>query len=160
MPVLRRNSKLHKRLSPSLVQFLEHAVGAINRIFPHVEVSAWREGGAHPTACYLTSENYKLGICISIGGKDDDRAGSLTATVSRMSKFPLERRELDICRLIAERISTVCASSSLVEIDQASVNALSRAFDEDVVADHIKKHHKLDLDVALVFRALHTLSEQ
>lgn len=160
MTVLRRNSKLHKRLGPNFILFLEHAAGAINRIFPHVEVSTWREGGPRPTECYLTSENYKLEICILIGEKDDDGGVSLTATVTRKSNLTLDRRELDICKLTAQRISTVLANSNIMEIDQASMSAMSRSFDEDVVAEHIKKHHKLELDIALVFRALHTLSEQ
>lgn len=63
---------------------------------------------------------------------------SLTATVTRKSNLTLDRRELDICRLTAERISTVLANSINMQVDQASMNAMSRSFDEDVVAEHIK----------------------
>lgn len=42
----------------------------------------------------------------------------------------------------------------------ASIRAISDAFDEYVVAQHLKEHHQLEIPISSVFDALHTLSEQ
>src|SRR3990167_5780803 len=41
--IIRANSRLHKWLKKPGIEFIEHAVGAIRRILPHVDLSTWEE---------------------------------------------------------------------------------------------------------------------
>jgi len=68
-------------------------------------------------------------------------------------------REFEICKLIASRIDEVLHNEALTA-SSASMIAISEAFDEYVVANHVESYNKLAVSVSSIFEALHTLSEQ
>ena len=115
--MLRANSRLRVEIGPQGVAFLEHATGAVNRILPHVEVSAWTEHATwrKPEAVWTSAERTELRMTVSIGAKEQGR--SLVALVRRRaiptqqnaSRRALDLRELDICRRIAYQLSNVLA---------------------------------------------------
>lgn len=106
-------------------------------------------------------------MTIAIGGQEALESRSLTASIERRSvqvaraRAPrvLDRREHDICRRIALRISEIVQRAPSGQ-SSASIHAIRDAFDEYIVAGHIEDHHELKMPVSSVFAALHTLSEQ
>ena len=147
--------------------FLERAAGAVQRILPHVEVSAWAEhdGWSTPGAVWTSSGRTELRMTVSIGERGDGR--SLVATVQRRSVPTqqvtggriLDLREQDICRRIATQLSDVLGFHSSAA-HGTSLRAIGAAFDEQVVSEHLQEHHQLTLSLSEVFGALHTLAEQ
>jgi hypothetical protein len=165
--MLRGNSRLRQEIGPQGVRFLEHAAGAVNRILPHVEVSAWTERAEwlDPDAVWTSNQRTGLRMTVSIGARDQGR--SLTAVVQRRGvptqqnadRRVLDLREQDICRRIARQLSNVLGFGSGAA-NGASLRAISALFDEHVVTEHIREHHLLTLELSEVFGALHTLAEQ
>jgi hypothetical protein len=73
----------------------------------------------------------------------------------------LDTRERDICEKITNRISELVERLiTLAEQDSASTRAIRGSFDEAILAEHIKEHHGVDVQVSAILAALHTLSEQ
>src|ERR1039458_8084203 len=113
--MLRANSRLRQEIGHHGLTFLEKAVGAVNRILPHVEVSAWTEYAdwREPGAVWTSPQRTGLRVTVSVGARD--RGRSLTALVQRRGvqtqegagRRVLDMREQDICRRIAQQISTV-----------------------------------------------------
>jgi hypothetical protein len=80
--------------------------------------------------------------------------------IAGAARRTLDERESGICKLIASRTSEVLGKGSLGAAE-ASIRAVSDAFDEYVVARHVEKHHGLpEMLLSSIFDALHTLSEQ
>jgi DisA checkpoint controller-like protein len=167
--MLRANSRLRQTLGESGVRFLSHAAGAIQRILPHVQVSEWEEGAwAQATARWTSTSRIELRITLAIGQKSSSTSRSLVATVRRRQLAgvdaaagrTLDEREWNICKLIALRISEVLKLEQ-PESTGASIRAISDAFDEYIVAQHVERYHELtQMRVSAVLDALHTLSEQ
>lgn len=165
--VLRANSRLRQDIGPQGVSFLESAAGAVNRILPHVEVSGWTERAEwlHPDAVWTSNRRTALRMTVGIG--EQGRGRSLTAVVQRRgvptqqnpSPSVLDLREQDICRRIALQLSKVLGFRSGTA-NGASLRAIGASFDEQVVAEHIREHHQLTLELSEVFGAMHTLAEQ
>lgn len=165
--MLRANSRLRQKIGPQGVTFLSRAAGAVNRILPHVEVSAWTEHASwlEPGAVWTSPQRTGLRMTVSIGAKD--RGRSLTAFVQRRGipnqpnagRRVLDLREQDICRRIARQLSNILGFYSGAA-NSASLHAIGASFDEQVVAAHIQDHHELTLVLSEVFGALHTLAEQ
>jgi len=167
--MLRKNSRLKDTLGPAGIQFLETASGAIERILPHVQVSAWKEKKwSSPESVWSSRERTAIRITLAIGNEGSSSSRSLETTVNRRSvpgagkavRMTLDDREYDICKLIAERISEVLTRGASGNSD-ASIRAIQDAFDEYVVAKHVETYHGLaHMPVSAVFDALHKLSEQ
>lgn len=166
--MLRANSRLHSVLGESGVAFLEYAIGAIDRILPHVEVSSWRESAwAKPDSVWTSVTKTEIRMTVSIGEEGRQETRSLTAHLHRRrvpvvggrAKRILDTREHDICKRIALRISEVLRRPDAQSSD-ASIRAIRDAFDEYVVARHVQEHHSLEMPVSAVCEALHKLSEQ
>ncbi|MCH8342387.1 MAG: DNA integrity scanning protein DisA nucleotide-binding domain protein [Planctomycetes bacterium] len=60
---------------------------------------------------------------------------------------------------MAERVSSVLGGTNAAPAS-VSLSALRAAFDEQVVAAHIKAHHGLDINIADVLGSIHELAEQ
>ena len=166
--MLRSNSRLHRTLGPSGVDFLEFASGAIERILPHVQLTHWDEDTwAEPKCVWTSSQRTAIRITVSIGARDEENARSLTAEISRrqvpaigrIGPRVLDTREHDICKRIELRLHEVLRNTDL-DTNTASIRAIRDAFDEYIVAKHVQKYHGLDMQVDAVFDALHMLSEQ
>lgn len=164
--MLRKNSRLRAILGSAGTEFLEHAAGSIERILPHVAVSTWKEIPWMAPGGYWAGKDRKaLNVRISIGKSPGGR--TLSATVRRRrvaigketGRQTLDVREHDICRRIALRSSSVIATKSPEE-PARSLTAIRDAFDEQIVAEHLKAHHALELHFDEVLKALHQLSEQ
>ena len=178
--ILRANSQLRQRLRAGAESFLNHGAGAVERLLPHIEVSAWQEGSwRHPSAVWTSSKRTEVRITFAIGGRHDKTARSLRATVKRRrtrvigkAAEVISSREHSICGLIASRVSQVfdefapdaqvdgSAGARHKAFDEASLAAIKSSFDEFVVASHLQAHHHLRLRITAVLGALHTLSEQ
>ncbi len=148
-----------------MVIFLDHALGAINRILPHVSVSSWTEGEWAKTRVVWTSIT-RTEIRVVLGlGESRETGRSLTATIKRRNidgatGGTLDNREKDICAGIAQRTSEVLSVPSQFH-NESMLKAVRDAFDEYVVAQHIESHHNLPaLSVDSILEMLHTLSEQ
>ncbi len=155
-------------LGVSGVAFLNHAMGAIQRILPHVEVTAWQEGPWKESGSVWNSQaRTQIRITLAVGEKGAGDAKSLNAIVSRrrvpvvggVTGTSLDMREFDICKRIVLRASEVLQRSTQ-HTSAPSLEAIAAAFDEYVVAYHLADHLGLGLSVSSVFRALHTLSGQ
>jgi hypothetical protein len=165
--MLRANSRLRQQIGPEGMRFLGRAAGAVQRILPHVEMSAWSEHDrwSTPGAVWTSSGRTELRMTVSIGERDHGR--SLVALVQRRSVPTqqtaagriLDLREQDICRRIATQLSNVLGFHSSAA-HGASLRAIGAAFDEQVVSEHLQEHHQLTLSLSEVFGALHTLAEQ
>src|SRR5258708_17781139 len=165
--MLRANSRLRQQVGPEGVEFLEYAAGAVQRILPHVELSAWTEHDtwAKPGAVWTSSHRTKLRMTVGIGTADQGR--SLTAYVQRRgvptpqkaARRILDLREQDIVRRIARHVSNILRFSSSTA-NGTSLSAIRASFDEHIVAEHLQEHHQLTMSVREVLRELHTLAEQ
>ena len=166
--MLRANSKLRQRLGQEGEDFIEHAAAAVQRLLPHVQVTAWKEGPWLKPQCVWTSaQRTEVRITIAVGSQLDADARSLTATVKRRraaaggaATATIDLREHNICALIALRISQVMERRPVSADGGASIRAIRDAFDEFVVASHLQAHHNLKLPVTSILGAIHTLSEQ
>jgi len=164
--MLRSNSRLHLDLGTAGVAFLEHAAASIERILPHVSVSSWTEGNwAEPGGFWTGTDRKALNVRIACGKKADGR--TLSATVRRRrvavgtntGRQTLDVREHDICNRIARRSSAVIGTAASNE-SALSLTAIREAFDEQIVAEHLKHHHNVELHFDEVLKAFHQLSEQ
>src|ERR1700733_4034674 len=162
--MLRSNSRLQKSLEPASISFLEHTIGAISRLLPHVQVFAWQESSwKEPGAVWPSAERTELRLTLSIAWGKYGR--SLTTRVKRRrvaaiggsATESIDIREHDICNEIVHRISSLL---SMEVYDIESLSSIQHDFDEYIVASHIQSHHKLELSVAKLLYSLHTLSEQ
>lgn len=166
--VLRANSRCSQYLGSGGVKFLCHAAGAITRILPHTQVSAWTEvAWERPYARWTSSDRRGIRVSIPIGDREARVARSVSSEVTRR-RVPsgvgsigrtLDLREQDICRRVAERVSSVLGGTNAAPAS-VSLSALRAAFDEQVVAAHIKAHHGLDINIADVLGSIHELAEQ
>ena len=132
--MLRANSRLHSMLGASGVDFLKHAVDAIQRVLPHVEVSHWTE--AHwvaPSSVWTDQARREIRMTIAIGNKCNGR--SLSASIRRRqvsvggaAAGTLDTREHDICSRVADRISEVLKRAPNIEITDEFNASRSRFF--------------------------------
>ena len=163
--MLKSNSRIRSFLRPSAVDFLEHAAGSIERILPHVEISAWRQGQFRQTSSVWDSPGRTaIRVTIGIHAADPTDSRSLVALVQRkgvpatgqLGRRTLDMREFDLCKRIAFGISSVLR-------DQATssyLRPIRDAFDETIVADHIKSHHGLQMQIGDVMDAMQKLSQE
>lgn len=104
-------------------------------------------------------------MTIAVGQQGDTIARSVTCHVRRRgavgnevnARGVIDQREHDICRSIVLRIADVLRED---DVSEATLKAVSVAFDENVVASHVEGHHGFQASVATILSALHTLSEQ
>ena len=166
--MLRANSRLRQQLSQASVDFLAFAAGAITRLLPHIQVTAWKEEGwKEAQSVWVSNGRTEVRMRIAIGTEAATVARSITATVRRRrsanvggkAKEVIDQHEYDICRLIVQRITEVL-EPQISSLGETSIQAIKDAFDEYVVASYIQGHHKLAAPVASVLSALHKLSEQ
>lgn len=166
--MLRANSRLRRTLGNAGVDFLEHAAEAIQRILPHVRIGPWREQTWSPAGATWTSKKRtQIKITVTIGERDDPGSRSLVSSVERRcvaggsgrARQTLDLREHDICERVMERASEVIRQNPPQGCG-ASIQAIRDAFDEYIVAEHVKAHHKLTTSVSTILHALHTLSGQ
>jgi DisA bacterial checkpoint controller nucleotide-binding len=167
--MIRKNSPLHKHLEPYEVAFLEFATASFTRLLPHIEIREWREDALATASRVSWSSRQRTGIklAIQVGNPSRSFSRTLTALVQRrstgvtkgLSGLTLDLREFDICQLIVERIGGLLSSPSGTH-SESYISAITDAFEEDVIATHVQKHHQFKLPLAAIFRALHTLSEQ
>src|SRR5712692_427545 len=111
--LLRANSRLRQHLGHAGVEFLTHAAGAIvERILPHVEVTAWQEQGwAAPRAVWTSPQRTEIRITLAIREKTNPNRRSLTARVWRR-QTPARagpRDKLWICESRTSAIESHCA---------------------------------------------------
>jgi hypothetical protein len=166
--MLRANSRLRNSISREAVAFLEHAAGAIERILPHVEVDPWKEGPWVPAeSVWATSRRTAIRATISVGDGDTNPSRSFTTAVRRRhvpvvgqaAGQTLDTREFDICKRVILTASRLMQSAS-TSWQPPFTQALSRAFDESIVALHLTAHHNFQAPLGPILAALHTLSEQ
>lgn len=160
---------LSENLGAHGIQFVSHAINALQRLLPHVEVSSWQEGSWAQPGCVWTSTSRRdVRVTLSFGTKANTNSISINAVVRRrripgatsIAAETIDTREHQICDLIARRISEFLTNAPSLLQDPTSLKAISRDFDESIVSEHIQRHHKLELPVSAVLRTLHTLSEQ
>src|SRR6202451_2523663 len=165
---LRANSRLRVVLGENGIEFLEHSLGAFQRILPHVEISDWAQVPRKKLeSVWVDSQRRTIRVTIPIGLLEEPNSRSLTATVkrrsvavsSRVARRTLDTREFDICKRIATRISEVLEGKPS-QISGATMRAIRDSFDEDVIAQHIETHYNLRMSITTLFADLHALSEQ
>ncbi len=166
--MLRANSRLRTVLGKDGVVFLEHALGAFQRILPHVELTKWKEiPWKQQELVWVDSRRRQIRVAIPIGLSNIAGSGSLTAIVKRRSVAvaaqvaggTLDTREFNICKRIVTRISEVMGETPS-KISGATMRAIRDSFDEDVIAQHIERHYDLKMSITTLFADLHGLSEQ
>ncbi|MEQ1511157.1 MAG: hypothetical protein ABL934_00585 [Lysobacteraceae bacterium] len=164
--IFRGNSRLAQRIGADGVDFLEHAAGAVDRLMPHLEVSAWTEGvWSEARASWTSKARDELLITLAIGQESDAGSRSLSAIANRRhggkaAGYTVSPREHSLCDLIAKRISNVMGRVPVQSSDGVSIRTLRDAFDEHVIASHLQAQWEVLLPVGSVLRELHKLSEQ
>lgn len=164
--ILRGNSRLARRMGADGVEFLEHAVRAVDRLMPHLEVSAWTEGDwSEARASWTSTARDAIRITLAIGQESDIGSRSLFAIANRRhggkaAGYTVSLREHELCDLIAKRISKVMSRVPVESSDGVSIRTLRDAFDEHVIASHLQALWKVRLPVESLLRELHKLSEQ
>lgn len=164
--ILQGNSSLARRIGADGVDFLEHAARAVDRIMPHLEISAWTEGDLSAARASWTSKTRDaIRITLAIGQESDIGSRSLFAIARRRhggdaAGYTVSLREHNLCDLIAKRISKVMSRIPVESDDEVSIRTLRDAFDEHVIASHLQALWKVRLPVGSVLRELHKLSEQ
>jgi hypothetical protein len=166
--ILRRNSRLNEVLGDYAPRLLAEGANAIERLLPHVELSPWKEGAwRRPGATFSSRHRTTVRIVLSIGGKSETWARSLTAEMKRRSvksfsyamTQTIDERERDICHQIAQRLSELLRPDPKV-LDPASIEAIRASFEESIVAEHLRHHHNFPLSVAAMLDAFHKLAGQ
>ena len=166
--VLRANSRLREVLGETGIEFLEHSLGAFQRILPHVEITEWTQiAWEKLESVWVGSQRKKIRITVPIGIEGDADSRSLTATVKRRSvavdletaRSTLDDREFNICKRIATRMAEVLGGEPS-EIPGATMRAIRDSFNKDVITQHIETHYDLRMSITTLFADLHALSEQ
>jgi len=164
--ILRGNSSLARRIGADGVEFLEHAARAVDRLMPHLELSAWTEGArSEARASWTSKARDAIRITLAIGPESDTGSKSLFAIAKRRhggkaAGYTVSLREHDLCDFIAKRISKVMSRVPVESSDGISIRTLRDAFDEHVIASHLQGLWKVRLPVGSLLRELHKLSEQ
>lgn len=167
MKVLRANSPVRVLLGSPGIEFLEWAAGAYTRLLPHSQVDNWVETERAPVeSVWDSSRRDAIRVTIPLGPKDNPRTRSVQTRIRRRGVDPaaaagraLDTREYDICGRIAARIAHVLREVHSVS-GASSLVAIRNAFDEHIIAEHLREHHGLELDMTAVFDAIHELAEQ
>jgi len=158
------NSKLRKDLGPVGSDFLEHGVGAIDRILPHTESLNWKThaGTASTSVRWSDADRraLKVRVALSVGPKyvvegtvQRRRVPKGVGSIART----LDSREKSICGLIAVKLAGLLGPNTTQGTE--SLSALSASFDERVVAAHLAGEFGLALDLGRVFARLRRLAE-
>ncbi|MFN0252721.1 MAG: hypothetical protein ACKV2T_37955 [Kofleriaceae bacterium] len=164
--MLRANSKLRVHLGPDKTTFLEEASGSIARLLPHTDVMKWTEGDAGKTgATWGDSDRRHVNVCINFEGSgraiySEVRRKAAPSGVGAVERT-VDSREYAICDEVALMIENVLSEGALG--GPRALEMLANRFDEDVIAAHLQKHHKLDhqgIAIADVFGAMRTLAGQ
>lgn len=158
----RLKRRIQDRLGPAGLQFANHATGAIGRLLPHIQVSAWTTVAQHAVGCFRTERGARA--VISFGAEPQPL--SFAAEVTRRllpgggATEAIDRRELDICDRAVRCASQILNAWAGNDNEMALARAMEAGFDEYVVASHISGHHGLGMPVDVMLEALHTLAEQ
>ncbi|MBD9478871.1 hypothetical protein [Pseudoxanthomonas sp. PXM02] len=159
--------QLKKCLSQAELELLIHACTAITRILPHVEVVGWVETKWMPSgAVWASTERQKITFVAGVKARGIPSGRALEATIRRrreslasgVAKSTLDGREHNICALIAEEIGDIFSGHR--PLPEVALPAVTKAFDERIVARHLAAHHEVTLPVGEMLNALHTLAEQ
>ncbi len=166
--MIKEDSRLRNTLPLKAVEFLEHAAGAIERILPHVEVDPWNDGPwARAESVWESPKRTGIRARLSVGTGDTDSSRSFE-TIVRRRHVPvvcqaagqtLDKREFDICKRVVLNVSRLMQTPAS-SWQSPFPGALSRAFDEYIVALHLNAHHGFQASLAPILASLHTISEQ
>lgn len=165
----KRTQRIIRLLGNEGVAFLDHALGAIDRLLPHVEVGSWQKCDAKKSKVAWSDSSRKeisLTLVLGVGEGDQSDSVGLRSTLTR-SVAPrqvavmrtIDERERDLCERIINRIATVLRGKASAGTPE-SLRAIAGLFDEQIVASHLKTRHLLALDLSEVFRELRRLAEQ
>lgn len=175
---LRKNSRLRSALGAEGVRFLEHAVAAVERILPHVELSRWKEVGGvsgkrgatwgDPSRRHIRLRLCFEGLGAGAGDPGDSNSRTVEILVSRRTAptgvgnqpRTLDATEFDICNRVAKRIADVLVPHDRTRDGSDSLRAISALFDEHIVAGHLGQQHDFSFDVVGALNAVRGLSEQ
>lgn len=166
--MFRANTRLARLIGNDGCEFIRFCAEAIQRILPHVEIEEWKQIAWRGTeSVWLDSKRRKIRITIAIGNQNEPGAASMQTTVARrqvgvagqVAGQTLDSREYDICKIVSEQIEEV-QKVGLKNLPKNILMPLRQAFDEEVVAKHIERHHRITLSVSELFSAFHSLSEQ
>lgn len=146
------------------IEFLDYTTDAIERILPHVTVSAWKNlPRTSAGATWASVQRRKILLTINLG----TRLGSLQATIERRRRASgpgsqertLDTREYSFCHVIGRKASSILRKASIIHHDDV-LTAERELFDEQVVASFVREHHGLKLNVTEVLSTLRQLAEQ
>jgi hypothetical protein len=163
---IRANSPIRSDLGDSGEAFVEHAIGALERILPHTETSDWNleSGFEAPSANFADASKRELRLVmgLKLGAARWKIAGTL-----RRRRVPVGvgsiRRTIDLREkdLAFQVIRALTGTVGAKDPNRASsLTALRPGFDERVVAAHMVSYHNLRLDLGDVFATLRRLAEQ
>jgi hypothetical protein len=177
---LRPKAKIRKALDDSGARFLEHALGAIERILPHMGARNWsfaevkskklptKKGcspkSERPVVAYTDSDRRTLKLQLSLLLKG--RTFTIGANVER-HKAPsgigsilrtVSTEEKEICTCICSLLKATLGRGD--ELRSRSLDTLRDAFDQLVVATVLGNLTKRRTDFNVLLNALRRLSEQ
>ena len=166
--LLRTNSRLGKSLGTDGVRFLEHALGSIARLLPHVDVSNWTESVTTDKngAVWGSNQRREIRVDVSFDLGNGKRRG-LSAKVSRKAapsgagrvRRTLNDIEHGICNEVANRTARILKAGD-ANASPESLRALSPIFDEQIVAAFLESTQRYGVSVGDVLHSLRTLAEQ
>lgn len=167
MRVLNKTSTLRDELGAESVRFLEHALGGIGRLLPHAAISRWREESlskdAKPGASWSDRRHQEITLRVVIAGSRRQLTGTVTrrdvprATVGVPNT--LDARELGICNLIVCRIAQVLRAGADDSGAATTLRSVADSFDEEILSEHLRRHHGIAISMSSFLRAIHQLAE-
>ena len=166
-----RKSKAFEKLDEAIgdegMAFLCHAIGALGRLLPHTKTSRWTVKARKDSTRVKWADNKRRSIVLNVMITGSTGDFCLLTTLTRMTaaggvgqiERVLDLREFDLCEQVATRISTILQTKA-PDGASKSLRAIRSLFDEQVVAAHLQQHHKIALDLGLVFTEMRHLAEQ
>ena len=157
-------SRLRADVGETGAKFLEHALNAITRILPHVEMYGW-QFSTHRKSSVVWNNAKRLELRLTLG-IGQGRGHSISCMVRRRSVptgvgsiiRTIDSREKTICDAAISKLDRLCAERDSMAPD--AISAMSRAFDELLVCEYLQKHYQLGFDPAGLLGALRRLAEQ
>lgn len=162
-------SRLRKQLGAPGAALLEHALNALERLLPHVNVDQWHvtEGAGKTRARFSDTTKRTLSLELSLDVPKRGSTWTITAKLERL-RVPtgvgasvsrtISERERRLALGVLETASQAIGAG--VGDDSATADAVKSTFDERVVAAHLQSFHSLDVDLGSWFSALRGLAGQ
>lgn len=168
---------MKKTIGSEGMAFLLHGLKALERLLPHTEIDLWKVGassagktGARYDNPDRKHQNRQLKLCLVIntGDQAPDSTFELRSRLRRKTSGTggvgdiarvVDLTEKNLCEKTLQRLASVLVKEKS-DVETQSLHAISKMFDELVIASHLKEKLQIEMNVAQLFASLRELAEQ